>query len=264
MNILTTFLQNKSNIIMLGTILLVIIVYNIMYMIMYTQLNYNNYYHLKNKFTKNEIKYMQECTNENTNINTDCFKNLHNKLISIVKKSLNKNYLYVGHARFSNNTNSDGQTFHRDIKNKFLDFGPFPDIYTIILYLDPTEVNIGYTNFKIKPGDIIIFNSFSMHKGKGISVFGKKNRRVLQWFHCIFDENEKIEFLKNNVNCEHYENDFVTKYVSKIFDYRFFPEFFGVMGNFANCKGKDKLYKTMINENYYIDTISDVEYYRNL
>lgn len=105
-----------------------------------------------------------------------------------------------------------------------------------------------------------------MHRGNGITPFENKNRRVLQLFHCIFDPSIKYEFYKPHMFCEHYESNVLVKYIYHFIDLRWFIEYMNIQ-NFVskNCNyGKDIQYVTMINNKYYLDTVNDVKYYRNL
>jgi uncharacterized protein (UPF0333 family) len=110
----------------------VVIVYNVIYYIHFATLNYTDYVHLTNNFNKDELLVLQQCTHNSTNTNLPCFEDLHKKLVTVVKEKLKIDYLHIAHARFSNNTNNDGGSFHRDIQPQFLNYGPYPKVYTII------------------------------------------------------------------------------------------------------------------------------------
>jgi len=244
-----------------------VIIFNLLSFLCLSQIEYKSgYTHITNKFTNDEIETMQRCTAKNTDINTPCFKKMHEKIVSVLKTSLKKDYIFIDHARFSNNNNHDGNSYHRDIKPTGNFNGKYPNVYTCILYLDKSSVCIGNKKINVSAGDIVVFNSFYMHRGNGITPFENKDRRVLQLFHCIFDPSIKDEFYKPHMFCEHYESNVLVKYIYHFIDLRWFIEYMNIQ-NFVskNCDyGKDIQYVTMINNKYYLDTVNDVKYYRNL
>ena len=108
--------------------IIVIIIYKIITYIGISMIKYEEPIHIKNIFTDKEIEIMQACTNNSTDITTKCYKELHTTLLNKIKNKLNKNYLYVHHARFSNNNNGDGQSFHKDVKPNILYNGDYPEV----------------------------------------------------------------------------------------------------------------------------------------
>lgn len=170
-------------------ILLIYVIYNLFKFIVRSMTNYDDYYYLENLFTHQEIEELRKCTEENVAVNTQCFLDLHNLLKQKIEEKLGKKFTFH-HARFSNNNNPDGQTLHRDIKPYYFFNNTFPKIYTTVFYLDKSIFYLGNKTFYIKPGDVLIFNSLSLHAAGDIS-FLKKNRRILQWFHTFFDQKEK-------------------------------------------------------------------------
>jgi len=248
---------------------LIIVIYNIIYYVGTSMLSYEKPIHIKDIFTKEEIKNMQSCTNNTTDITTTCYTDLHSKLINSIKNKLNLKYLYIHHARFSNNNNGDGQTYHKDVKPNIGYNGYYPKVYTIILYLDNTGIYIGNKKYLVSPGDVLIFNSFHLHKSIGMKVFSSTHqRRVLQLFDCFFDENEKNMFFKRTSYCNHYSNSLVTKYLNYFIDLRWFIEYMNLsklyMG-YTKCNNGDNAdFFVFVNEYNYIADIDNVKYYRDV
>lgn len=224
-----------------------------------------DYYYLKAILSSSEIDEMQSCTEKDVDISTPCFQHLHKTIISKIKTALSKDYMSVHHARFSNNNNNDGQTFHRDIKPMYTFRGPFPEIYTAICYLDQSQIFIGNKEIHANPGDVVIFNSLCMHKAGDISPFTPKNRRVLQLFHCFFDPDVQKQFYAQHAFCEHARIDFVSKYIYYFIDFRWWAELTNITFLFQkSCDSAHRTFVTMKNEEYYLNTIDNVRYYRNL
>ena len=250
-------------------VIIIIVVYYVASYLFISTISYDNFRYLKQVFPQKEIEYMQACTDRNTDIDSECYRYLHDNVCRAIKQRMNASYFYADHARFSNNTNPDGQTFHRDIKPRFEYHASYPNVYTCIFYLDNTSVSIGNKTLQVAPGDIVVFNAFDLHRAGGIDPFNKKNRRVLQLFNCFFDEAEQRRFYAEHSFCEHIENDFITKYVYYFLDVRWFFEYFNLtrIGNIT-MKGcddnRDARFVTLMNKKYYKATINKVGYYTNL
>ena len=243
-------------------IIVIYILYHLVKFIITKFINYNDYYYLENLFTDQEIEELRKCTENNVDITTPCFSTLHNTLKQKIEAKLGKKITFH-HARFSNNNNPDGQTLHRDIKPYYFFNSTFPKIYTTVFYLDKSIFYIGNKRFDIKPGDVLIFNSLCLHAAGDIT-FVKKNRRILQWFHTFFDEEEKKQFYKNHAFCEHHSNEFFAKYISHFIDARYLIEMANLTHIFTTtCSNRAKPFNTYINENYYIGEVNGIRYYRN-
>jgi len=177
---------------------------------------------------------------------------------------MNTDYLYIHHARFSNNTNTDGQSFHRDIKPPLFYQKEYPHVYTIILYLDTAGISIGNKQVMTSAGDVVIFNAFQLHKAIGIEPFSqKKQRRVLQLFDCIFDEKVKEDFLERTRFCSHYGNPYL--HLSCYFlDTRWLFEYMNCTHFFYTVCDKENEnmeFTVSINDTKYMTTIDGIKYY---
>jgi hypothetical protein len=222
--------------------------------------------HIKSPFTKEELQQLQSCTDHNNDVTTECYQKLHTKVVSKIKESVGSKYFYCQFARFSNNNNVDGQSYHRDTKPKFSFRGKYPNVYTCILYLDSTGIYIGNNKVTVSPGDIVIFNSCYMHKSIGLDPFSStKQRRVLQLFECFFDEKEKNAFFNRTIVCNHYGNNKINKYLYKFIDPRWFFEYIHFTQFFSkDCdSNKDSDFIILLNKSHYIRTIDGVKYYRD-
>jgi hypothetical protein len=246
-------------------ILIIIIVYYTIYYLFSKSIKYDDPIHIQNIFTSEEIEIMQSCVGNSTEINKPCYKKLHSKIVNSLKKYLGVEYLYIDHARFSNNSNGDGQTYHKDVKPKPFYNNNYPNVYTIILYLDPAGIYIGNKKVIVSPGDIVIFNAFYLHKAIGIKPLSSTHqRRVLQLFNCFFDENEKNNFYKRNSKCGYTESRNLATYLSYFIDLRMFVEYMNLTSLIPKkCpEGKDNSdFYVFINEKYYLTTIDNVRYY---
>jgi hypothetical protein len=249
--------------------ILIVTIYNIISYLCTSMISYEQPIHITNMFTSDEIQIMQSCTNNTTDITADCYKKIHSKVINSIKQKLNLNYLYVDYARFSNNNNNDGQSYHRDVKPNILYHGDYPNVYTMILYLDNTGICIGNNKIFVSPGDIIIFNSFHLHKSIGMQPFSSTHqRRVLQLFSCFFDENEKNSFFLRTSHCNHLSNKTMNNYINNVIDLRWLLEYMNLTKLYtfstkcSNINNPD--FFSIINEQNYIATIDNVKYYRDL
>jgi hypothetical protein len=249
--------------------IIVIIIYKIITYIGISMIEYEEPTHIKNIFTDNEIEIMQACTNNSIDITTKCYKELHTNLLNKIKNKLNKNNLYVHHARFSNNNNGDGQSFHKDVKPNLLYNRDYPNVYTIILYLDPAGIYVGNKKIMVSPGDIVIFNSFHLHKSVGLDPFSSTHqRRVLQLFNCFFDETVKNEFFKRTSYCDHFAIPTFNKYLNYFIDLRWYLEYANLTKLYMFSNKCDKIqnpdFFVFLNEKNYITTIDSVRYYRDI
>jgi hypothetical protein len=221
---------------------------------------------LRNLFTKDEVYRFQKCTEGTTDITQPCFKNFHRVLVKKIKNRLDLDYIKISHARFSNNTNHDGKSFHRDTKPLFLGTKKYPKVYTIICYLDRAKFQIGDTVIEAEPGDIVIFNTFYLHRSLDVNVIEEtKNRRILQLFEVFFDKESEVEFKKVHSYCSYNKIDFLVKYLFHFFDSRIFLEYFNFSHMYSNnCTKNNPMYRTFLNEKNYMYTIDDTKYYINI
>lgn len=135
--------------------------------------------------------------------------------------------------RASNNTNrSDASHFHRDVIN----YSTFiPEIYTVLFYLDEADMKIipeshktprmniikgllsKTITLKMKPGDVLIFNSCTLHRGK-FSINMTGNRRLIQVFDTTFGHNYTNDILHLPCigECRKYNFNNISVYLSQI------------------------------------------------
>lgn len=155
-----------------------------------------------------------------------------------IEEKLGKKFTFH-HARFSNNNNPDGQTLHRDIKPYYFFNNTFPKIYTTVFYLDKSIFYLGNKTFYIKPGDVLIFNSLSLHAAGDISFLKKieeyYNGSILSLI------KKKKKFYENHSFCEHYSNEIFSKYISHFIDARYIVEMANLTHFFTTqCSNKKK------------------------
>jgi hypothetical protein len=240
-------------------VIIVIILYIVVKNLILKTLNYKNYLVLNDIFSQEEIKSIQDCIGNKSDIKS-CFDECQSNILSKIKKKLNVNYMNVGLARLSNNNNNDAQSYHRDVKPKWNYNGTYPNVYTIVCYFDDASLSIGNNIIISKPGDIIIFNSTNLHKANNIDIFKNKQRRVLQYFHVFFDKDEEEMFYKNHSFCEHIDGTKEMKYLTYLFDVKFIFEYLNI-GRFINNSGCDKMFMTNIKKDSYVTTIDGIKYY---
>lgn len=237
--------------------------------ILISQLDYKDITVMKGLFTNEELEYAKKCTDNSTDVSTPCYKNFHTNLVSKIKKTLNIRFLNINHARFSNGNNHDGKSLHRDIKPlPHLENQEYPNVYTIVCYLDKATIQIGNKIIDAEPGDIIMFKSFYLHRSIGVSINKSKQRRILQFFEVFIDENEYNRTNNLISHCGYTKSDFVVKYIYQLFDPRIFIEYFNIASSLfktQNC-GNDSntKYIILIDSNNYLETIENVKYYRDI
>jgi hypothetical protein len=247
----------------LSIIILIIINYLLYIKIKIKSLNYKNHF-LKGFLNKSTIQSMKNCFTLRDQDSIDCYTKNQTKIFSDLKKKFNTNYISVGHARWSDGSkNFDAQTYHRDIKpNIFKHRGKYPNIYTLVCFLDKSKHVQGNKEYILEPGDCLLFNSFNLHKGSNM-LFNNK-RRVIQFFHIFFDKREKNKFSKKHSNAEHYNNDFILKNINQYIDTRSGIELLNLVPLFLPMKlyePKKNTYITLINKSKLIYKIDNVEYY---
>lgn len=247
-------------------LLLIILIVYIFGKIKISNLNYNNYI-LRNFLEKDTINSMKKCFTLNDKKSIDCYRNKQDKIFKKLKKQFNTNYISIGHARWSGNDgtkNYDAQSYHRDIKPNFLKHkGNYPNVYTLVCFLDKSIHIQGNKKYIFEPGDCLLFNSFNLHKAVNINT--KSNRRVVQFFHIFFNEIEKKNFYKNHSYAEHYHSDFFLKKINSYVDTRVFVELFNLVVTLLPMKlynSNKNTYVTLINKSEKIANINGIKYYK--
>ena len=228
-------------------------------------IRYNNHL-LRGFLAKSTIDSMKKCFTLRDEKSFNCYRKNQRKIFNNLKKQFNSKFISVDHARWSNGTkNFDAQTYHRDIKpNIFRHRGKYPNVYTLVCYLDKASHIQGGVEYHLEPGDCLLFNSFNIHKGNEMDFTNVKHRRVIQFFHIFFDEREMIEFNKNHSNAEHYNSDFWLKKINHYIDTRAGIEMLNLVSLFLPMKldqPKKNKYITLTDKSKIITTIDGVKYY---
>jgi hypothetical protein len=190
---------------------------------------------LRKFLNENEIEIGRKCFEDNGILDYESMDNF-------VKQCLFKIYPGARSMKYrasDNSNSSDAGHFHRDVCN--YDLKHIPKIYTVLFYLDEAEMEIIPESDKypamsllqglrqksvicrMKPGDVLIFNSCTLHKGrfaKGISG----HRRLIQVFDTTFgamDYTDKVVHLPCIGMCKKHNfskmSDFVAR--SRIFGF---------------------------------------------
>ena len=145
---------------------------------------------------------------------------------------MNQDLDYIKY-RVSNSNNSDAGSFHRDIHT----YNKTQPIYTCLAYLDESILEIiqishkdlcipyldFYKSFKskiqlrLRPGDLLLFNSSLLHR----AIFFKNNtnnRRLIQLFNCVSVKNI-IEFEKSilHIRCRDKCWESISNFLIKIY-----------------------------------------------
>jgi hypothetical protein len=191
----------------------------------------------------------------------------NNTEIIILKNNAESNV-----TNYLNNLNDEGKnydasSYHRDIKPfLFTSVDKYPNVYTLIIFLDDTEHIQGGETLNVKKGDCLLFNSFNLHKSKKLGLNDKNRtpRRVLQYFHVFFNENEATEFEKHHSYAEHLDFGILTKYVNYFIDLRPELEYFNLFSYIAGRNyTHNAKYITFISKEHIIGKADDVKYYTN-
>ena len=245
--------------------ILVVIIIDLSIKIKIKNIRYNNHL-LRGFLDKSTIYSMKKCFTLRDEKSFNCYRKNQRKIFNNLKKQFNSKFISVDHARWSNGTkNFDAQTYHRDIKpNIFRHRGKYPNVYTLVCYLDKASHIQGGVEYHLEPGDCLLFNSFNIHKGNEMDFTNVKHRRVIQFFHIFFDEREMIEFNKNHSNAEHYNSDFWLKKINHYIDTRAGIEMLNLVSLFLPMKldePKKNKYVTLTDKSKIITTIDGVKYY---
>ena len=245
--------------------ILIILIIDVSIKIRIKNIRYNNHL-LRGFLDKSTIDSMKKCFTLRDQKSFNCYRKNQRKIFNDLKKHFNSNFISVDHARWSNGTkNFDAQTYHRDIKpNLFKHRGKYPNVYTLVCYLDKANHIQGGVDNHLEPGDCLLFNSFNIHKGSEMDFTKVKHRRVIQFFHIFFDEIEMIKFNKNHSNAEHYNSDFWLKKINHYIDTRAGTEMLNLVHIFLPMKlyePKKNKYVTLVDKSKIITTIDGVTYY---
>jgi len=134
--------------------------------VVFSCIKYNNYKVWKGVFTPREIEAIR------ANYDKD-----PRGLDALLKQRLahltQTDFLHVGSARVSDNSNKDGQSYHRDSKPIMSSHGLALD-YTVIFYFDPAVTHMGGDRVEFQPGDVIMFPSVNLHRA-GTSAFTSRS-----------------------------------------------------------------------------------------
>jgi len=156
---------------------------------------------LRQFLNKSEIENGRHCFKENGVLDYESMDNF-------VKQSLFKvspDAKAMKYRASDNSNSSDAGHFHRDVCNYNLEH--IPNIYTVLFYLDDAEMEVVPESHKypamslleglrqksvvckMKPGDALIFNSCTLHKGRFAKSLSK-HRRLIQVFDTTFGSND--------------------------------------------------------------------------
>jgi len=230
------------------------------------RIRYQNIF-LKKVFDDDDINMIGQCFNKKRD-KLECYKKIQTFILNKINELLEHKIVKMGHARWSDGTNYDASSYHRDIKPfLFTPLDKYPNVYTLIIFLDDTEHIQGGEILKVNRGDCLLFNSFNLHKSKNLGLYDKnrKPRRVLQYFHVFLNENESIEFKKHHSYAQHLNVDELTKYVNYFIDLRPELEYFNLFSYIAGKNYTDNAkYITFVSNEHIIGEANGVKYYTNL
>lgn len=221
---------------------------------------YNNYKVFNSFLSETEINDIEKCIDD-LKIDKNCmeakqFSYITNKL----EKITNASYMSISHARYSDNSNYDAQTHHRDVKTYGV--SKYPNCFTFIIYLDNASLMMGNETIHAKKGDAVLFNSFNLHKGV-YSAYDSKRRRIFQFFHVFFDKDEQADFYKNHSYEKHINiSNSIIKHTNNLVDTRSLFEFTNTFLLINGVPNKCK-YITFKDPSKYFQTIDNIDYYLN-
>ena len=156
---------------------------------------------LRNFLTDDEIRRGRRCFKDGGMLDYQCMDGFVRQSLSRVDPSARA----MKYRASDNSNSSDAGHFHRDVCN--YDTHDIPEIYTVLFYLDEAEMEIipgshkspvmslvqGMRQksvvLKMNPGDVLIFNACTLHKGR----FRKNNsghRRLIQVFDTTFGDTD--------------------------------------------------------------------------
>lgn len=187
------------------------------------------------------MRILQKFLNEDELENgRNCFKDNgvldYESMDNFVKQSLFKvspSAKSMKYRASDHSNSSDAGHFHRDVCN--YDVEHIPEIYTVLFYLDDAELEIIPESHKypamgllqglrqksivctMKPGDVLIFNSCTLHKGNFAKKLSK-HRRLIQVFDTTFgatDYTDKVVHLPCIGMCKKYNFNKISSFIAK-------------------------------------------------
>jgi len=260
------YLKNINNFIVNHPFILILILLIILFRLLFVRnIKYKNIY-LKKLFNDDEINNLADCFDkEIDNDKLECYDRKQEFIFNKVKNKLGINYLRASHARWSNSSNNDARSYHRDVKPLLFKFNnDYPKVYTMIIFLDDTQHHQGGELLHVKKGDCLLFNSFNLHRRGDNYLINNENRRVLQYFHVFLNEDEYIKFEKKHSYAEHIDATEILKYINKLVDLRTELEYFNLFGYTGKNYDGDSHYLTFILNDKVIGEAGGVTYYKAL
>lgn len=263
----------------LFTILIIIVIIWLIVLLVYYHIQYNvknEYKIFRNVLSENETNDIVKCYSTNNSIDKICFKKYINDIINKIKNRIDSEYLHISYARFAYGNNYDSRGFHRDVKTHFLKhiFNEYPNVYTFIICFDDNILHQqGKDILTLNKGDVLMFNSFNIHRGYNIDIKEKENkpRRVLQFFNCFLSENEKNEYFKlhgygSSVKLKFFDLN-ISDYYLKNFNgaLRSFVEYFNLARITAQYdESSSKSYVSYVENSKVKKYINGIKFYSNL
>mgnify|MGYP006142419263 CR=1 FL=1 len=228
-------------------------------------IRYKNIF-LEKVFDDDDINMIDKCFDKKSD-KIECYKKKQSIILNKINERLEHKIVKIGHARWSDGTNYDASSYHRDVKPfLFTPLNKHPNVYTLIIFLDDTEHIQGGEILKVKKGDCLLFNSFNLHKSKnlGLRDQNRKPRRILQYFHVFFNENEATEFKKHHSYADHLDVGNLTKYVNYFIDVKPELEYFNLVSYIVGRNyTHNAKYITYSSNNHLIGEADGVKYYTN-
>ena len=165
----------------------------------------NGYYIFKNMIPDHKLDIAKSYIKGNT-VNYDRLNKEFIKphMLGNVGKEIEKNLINIKYRVSNNNNSSDAGAFHRDLQN--YSKNKTTRVYTILTYVDGGSMELipgsnshprmslaeallfwpKRTPNIFEPGDVLMFESTTIHRG--IFYKKQKERRLIQLFDCVFDD----------------------------------------------------------------------------
>lgn len=190
---------------------------------------------LRNFLSDDEIQRGRRCFKDGGMLDYQCMDGFVRQSLSKVDPSARS----MKYRASDNSNSSDAGHFHRDVCN--YDPRVIPEIYTVLFYLDEAEMEIipdshkkpvmtlaqGVRQksvvLKMNPGDVLMFNSCTLHKGK-FSSNNQGHRRLIQVFDTTFgdtDYTDRVLHLPCIGRCKTYNFDKISDFLSKSSVFKF-------------------------------------------
>lgn len=152
-----------------------------------------------------------ECFNDNK-VHYGKLSEFTKTLFQEVNSTLQTNIKPVKYRASNNNNSTDAGIFHRDLHNYDDNMNKPVQIYTCLSYLDPSDMelipgshvihNISFLpaleqlnrikKVSMEPGDILVINAMTIHRGVFNDKSIGKNRRLIQYFDVIDESREDL------------------------------------------------------------------------